>query len=101
MDRESFEKRKKVINDLIHDKFYTPMKAKEIAMLLNIPKEDRPDLQKVLDALVLEGKIGISKKGKYGRAENTAIVGKFISHPKGFGFVEIEGEEDDVFVSEK
>ena len=101
MDKESFEKRKKVINDLIHDKFYTPMKAKEIAMLLNIPKEDRPDLQKVLDALVLEGKIGISKKGKYGRAENTAIVGKFISHPKGFGFVEIEGEEDDVFISEK
>ena len=101
MDKESFEKRKKVINDLIHDKFYTPMKAKEIAMLLNIPKEDRPDLQKVLDALVLEGKIGISKKGKYGRAENTAIVGKFISHPKGFGFVEIEGEDDDVFVSEK
>ncbi|MBR6539744.1 MAG: cupin domain-containing protein [Bacteroides sp.] len=60
MDRESFEKRKKVINDLIHDKFYTPMKAKEIAMLLNIPKEDRPDLQKVLDALVLEGKIGVT-----------------------------------------
>ena len=101
MDREAFEKRKKVINDLIHDKFYTPMKAKEIAMLLNIPKENRPDLQQILDALVLEGKIGVSKKGKYGRAENTAIVGKFVSHPKGFGFVEIEGEEDDVFISEK
>ena len=101
MDRETFEKRKKVINDLIHDKFYTPMKAKEIAMLLNIPKENRPDLQQILDALVLEGKIGVSKKGKYGRAENTAIVGKFVSHPKGFGFVEIEGEEDDVFISEK
>ena len=101
MDKESFIKRKKVINDLIHDKFYTPMKAKEIAMLLNISKEDRPELQKVLDALVSEGKIGISKKGKYGRAENTAIVGKFISHPKGFGFVEIEGEEEDVFIAIK
>ena len=101
MEKDTFIKRKKVINDLIHDKFYTPMKAKEIAMLLNISKEDRPELQKVLDALVLEGKIGVSKKGKYGRAENTAIVGKFISHQKGFGFVEIEGEEDDVYIGVK
>ena len=61
MEKDTFIKRKKVINDLVHDKFYTPMKAKEIAILLNIPKEDRPELQKVLDALVLEGKIGVSK----------------------------------------
>ena len=77
MDNASFEKRKKVINDLIHDKMYVPMKAKEIAILLGISKEDRPALMEVLDALVLEGKIGISKKGKYGKAENTAIVGTF------------------------
>lgn len=101
MDKEAFIKRKKVINDLIHDKFYTPMKAKEIAMLLNVSKEDRPELQKVLDALVLEGKIGVSKKGKYGKATDTALVGTFISHQKGFGFVSIEGEEDDVFISVK
>ena len=36
MDNASFEKRKKVINDLIHDKMYVPMKAKEIAILLGI-----------------------------------------------------------------
>ena len=42
MDNASFEKRKKVINDLIHDKMYVPMKAKEIAILLGISKEDRP-----------------------------------------------------------
>ena len=101
MEHNSFEKRKKVINDLIHDKFYTPMKAKEIAMLLNIPKSERPALQEVLDALVMEGKIGLSKKGKYGRAENTAIVGRFESHQKGFGFVVVEGEEDDIYVAEK
>ena len=96
MDKASFDKRKKVINDLIHDKMYVPMKAKEIAMLLNVSKEDRADLQEVLDALVKEGKIGLSKKGKYGRAENTSIVGTFQSTSKGFGFVVIEGEEDDI-----
>ena len=101
MDKETFEKRKKVINDLIHDKFYVPMKAKEIAMLLNIPKGQRDDLYEVLDALVLEGKIGVSKKGKYGRAENMALVGTFESTEKGFGFVSIEGEEEDIFIPEK
>lgn len=85
MDNASFEKRKKVINDLIHDKMYVPMKAKEIAILLGISKEDRPALMEVLDALVLEGKIGVSKKGKYGKAENTGIVGTFESTQKGFG----------------
>lgn len=101
MDRDSFEKRKKVINDLIHDKMYVPMKAKEIAMLLNVSKEDRQDLQEVLDALVREGKIGLSKRGKYGRAENTAIVGKFESTQKGYGFVTVEGEEDDIYIAAK
>ena len=65
MDDYTFEKRKKVINELIHDKYYTPMKGKEIAMLLNVSKENRNDLYKVLDALVLEGKIGVTSKGKY------------------------------------
>ena len=101
MDKESFEKRKKVINDLIHDKCYVPMKAKEIAMLLNIPREQREDLNQVLDALVLEGKIGVSKRGKYGRAENTALVGTFESTEKGFGFIVVEGLDEDVFVREK
>ena len=102
MDNASFEKRKKVINDLIHDKMYVPMKAKEIAILLGISKEDRPALMEVLDALVLEGKIGVSKKGKYGKAENTAIVGTFESTQKGFGFVVIEDEPgQDIYVAEK
>lgn len=101
MDKDLFLKRKKVINDLIHDKHYVPMKAKEIAILLDISKEDRPQLQEVLDALVAEGRIGLSKRGKYGRAENTAIVGKFMSTQKGFGFVTVEGEEDDIYIAGK
>lgn len=101
MDKDLFKKRKKTINDLIHDKHYVPMKAKEIAILLDIPKENRADLMEVLDALVAEGSIGLSKKGKYGRAENTALVGKFMSTQKGFGFVSVEGEEDDIYIAGK
>ena len=58
-----FEKRKKVIYDFICDDFYIPMKVKEIATVLQVSKEQRRELQEVLDALVEEGKITLSKEG--------------------------------------
>ena len=100
MDRELLEQRKQMLTELVHDKAYVPMKAKEIAMLLNIPKAMRKELQEVLDELVLEGKLGISKKGKYGKPETFAVVGIFSGHARGFGFVTVEGMEQDVFIPE-
>lgn len=100
MDDYTFEKRKKVINELIHDKYYTPMKGKEIAMLLNVSKENRNDLYKVLDALVLEGKIGVTSKGKYCKNDKNILTGIFQSTDRGFGFVTVEGEDEDIFIRE-
>ena len=59
---QNFEKRKKVIYDFICDDMYVPMKIKEIAIVLQIPKEQRSELKEVLDALEEEGKIHVSKK---------------------------------------
>ena len=100
MNQELLDKRKKVIYDMICDKQYVPMKIKEIAILLQVTKEDRPALEQVLEELIQEGKVEISKRGKYKKAEDTSLVGTFIGHPKGFGFVEIEGREEDVFIPE-
>ncbi len=100
MDKQSLEKRKKVIYDLICDSFYVPMKIKEIAIVLQIPREQRQELKDVLDSLIEDGKIEISKRGKYSKATKKVYTGTFISHPKGFGFVELEGEEEDIFISE-
>ena len=36
---QTFEKRKKIIYEFICDDMYVPMKLKELALLLNIPKE--------------------------------------------------------------
>ena len=43
-----FEQRKKMIYDFICDEFYVPMKLKELAILLQVPKEQRNELKKVL-----------------------------------------------------
>ena len=57
MEKEQLEKRKKVIYDLIRDPLYVPMKVKEMAVLLSVAKEQRGELEEVLNALLAEGKI--------------------------------------------
>lgn len=47
MDK-AFEKRKKVVYDFICDSLYVPMKFKELAMILQVPKEQRDELRDVL-----------------------------------------------------
>lgn len=89
-----------MLEAVMNDKSYVPMKAKELAMLLGIPKSQRDELTQVLDYLVSEGRIGISKKGKYGKPEVFSVNGIFCGHPKGFGFVTVEGMEQDVFIPE-
>lgn len=98
MEETILQQRKEMLKKLVHDPAYVPMKTKEIAMLLNIPKEQRGELQEVLDVLVAEGAVGLSKKGKYGKPEIFSVIGLFSGHPKGFGFVTVEGMEQDVFI---
>lgn len=98
MDEARFKERKQVIMDIINDEHYVPMKVKELAILLNVPRESREELLEVLDALVAEGKIGISKKGKYSKMTSLILTGVFEGNSRGFGFVRIEGESEDVFI---
>lgn len=100
MDKSALEKRKKVIYDLMCDSIYVPMKIKELAIILQIPREQRDELQEVLDSLIADGKIEISKRGKYSKAVRKVFTGTFISHVRGFGFVELEDSEEDIFIPE-
>ena len=95
---QTFEKRKKIIYDFICDDFYVPMKLKELAILLQVPKDQRNELKKVMDALVADGKV--SQKGKYVKGTAKQLVGTYQAHARGFGFVTVEGQADDIFISE-
>ena len=98
MEETLMEERKQMLLTLMKDPTYVPMKLKELAMLLGVPKEQRKDLEEVLNELVASGKVGISKKGKYARSEVFAQPGIFSAHHRGFGFVTIEGRDGDLFV---
>lgn len=98
---QTFEKRKKIIYEFICDDMYVPMKLKELAILLQVPKEQRSELKAVMDALEAEGKVHVSQKGKYLKGAGRTLCGVYQAHPRGFGFVTIEGETDDIFIPEK
>lgn len=96
-----FEKKKKVVYDFICDDLYVPMKQKEIAMVLQVPKERREELREVLEALESEGKVHLSKRGKYTKGAAKRLTGTFQAHARGFGFVVCQEREGDVYISEE
>lgn len=100
MSQELFEKRKKLICELLEDEMYVPLKEKELAAFMQVAKEDREEFRKVLDALLREGKVQVTAKGKYIKPDERLLTGTFIGNAKGFGFVEIEGREEDLYVPE-
>ena len=129
----NLKKRKKMLYDVMCCKEYTPMRAKDMAVLLQMPAGKREELHKTLDALLEEGKITVNKRGRYeavreekrkdakksgkkerieekrekkekrgkNKREEAYLTGTFISNPKGFGFVEIEDEETDIYIPEE
>lgn len=99
-EKKSMEARKKVICDLMNDPIYVPMKEKELAMFLQVAKEDREELRLVLQELLAEGKLSLTSKGKYVKSNGRFLTGTFIGSSKGFGFVEVEGREEDLFIPE-
>lgn len=98
--RSRFEQRKNLICELVADDMYVPMKERELAAFMQVSREEREAFREVLQALLTEGRIQVTKQGKYVKPDANQPVGTFISHAKGFGFVEIEGREEDLYVPE-
>jgi len=97
--KKEFENKKKMVYDFICDEIYVPMKLKELADILQVEKEERRELEQILNSLVAEGKIKTTQKGKYLKGEKKTLIGIFQSHPRGFGFVTTESPGDDIFIS--
>ncbi len=98
MTDEEKNRRKSMLTELFHDKAYRPMKLKELAVLLDVPREQREELEEVLAQLVAEGKAGVSKKGRYGKPVWETVSGTFSATAKGFGFVTVPERDGDIFI---
>lgn len=98
MKENKIEAGKKLICELVEDELYVPMKEKELAVFLQVAKEDRGGLRQALDELLAEGRLEVTRRGRYKKAEEKLIVGVFAGSQRGFGFVEAEELEEDLYI---
>lgn len=94
------EEKKKLVYAFISDKGYRPIKFKEMVSLLQVPKKEKEDFREVIEALIAEGKITVDVKGKIKCIQGNIKIGIFSGTQRGYGFVTVEGEEEDVFIPE-
>ncbi len=99
MDELLNEQRREMIMSFVKEPQYKPMKLKEMAYLLQVSSGDRGVFRKILTELVEEGKLEVDTAGRYRTPERGVYLGTFIGNAKGFGFVEVEGEKEDIFIS--
>ena len=100
-ERKRMEEQEQKILEFMKEKDYVPMKAKEIAMLMRVPKKEYGDFLEVLGNLELKFKIQKNRKSKYRLVEKTYYDGIYRKNQKGFGFVRLEEREDEVYIAKE
>lgn len=94
------EEKEKLILDFMSEESYVPMKAKEMASILCVPKTEYSSFSEVLKRLEEDYKIQKNRKSKYSLVDsNRYITGVFRANEKGFGFVKIKDREDEIYIS--
>ena len=94
------EENRDIILRFMSDEKYVPMKAKEMAFILGVPKEKYTEFHQLLKNLEDEFKIQSNKKGKYMLVDNSIYkTGILRLNPKGFGFVKVQDSEDEIFIA--
>lgn len=93
--------RKEKLYSYINSEEYIPLTYEELMLVLDVPASDQEEFSQILDALLSEGKIFLSKKKRYAPCgKNGVVSGILRCNPRGkFGFVTTESEGGDVYIS--
>jgi len=96
MDKEN------LILEFMQRRDYVPMKAKELAIIFNVQKENLDEFKNVLAKLEKDEKITKNRRNRYSINEIETFVGTF-KNSKSFGFVVPDNKKasNDIFISKK
>jgi ribonuclease R len=87
----------------IRDKIDHPATARELLQVLQIPREARASFKRHLNTLVSSGALVQIRGNRYGLPDRmNLVVGRVQMHPRGFGFVIPEQEEEgqgDIYIA--
>ena len=89
---------------LIRDKVDHPATPRELLQRLNLPRQQRATFKKLLGDLVESGALIQTRGNRYGLPDRmNLVVGKVVTHPRGFGFVvpdrPLEDVKGDLFIA--
>ena len=90
-----------IILEFMKEESYTPMKAKEMAVILGVPKKEYNKFVEMLKELEENYKIVKNKKNRYRLIGENFYEGIYRKNQKGFGFVKIENQEDEIYISKE
>lgn len=96
---ENKERAEKIIG-FMKSNHYIPLTREELAVVLEVPKEDKEEFSKLLESLLRENKIRLTKKKRFiTNKESTTYIGRIEGSKRGFSFfIEQNREMDDVYV---
>ncbi len=90
------------LNELMSRADYRPMRFKELCVLYEITESDKKEeFLNLLSHFCDDVKLVKTKNDRYMLPPKGMLVGIYSSTRQGFGFVSVEGYEDDFFVSRK
>ena len=95
------EEKEELILKFMKTEDYVPMKAKEMASILMVPKSKYNEFVNLLYKLESEYKIVKNRKNRYRISELETFEGIYRKNQKGFGFIKIENREDEIYVSKE
>lgn len=95
------EEKEELILRFMKTEDYVPMKAKEMALILMVPKSKYNEFVNLLNKLESEYKIVKNRKNRYRISEIETFEGTYRKNQKGFGFIKIENREDEIYVSKE
>ncbi len=82
---------------LIREKLDHPATPREMLQRLKLPRQQRPTFKKLLGDLVESGALVQTRGNRYGVPDRmNLVVGKVVTHPRGFGFVVPDRPLDEV-----
>jgi ribonuclease R len=88
----------------IRDKLDHPATPRELLQALKLSREDRPTFKRLLADLVESGELVETRGNRFGLPDKmNLIVGRMVTHPRGFGFVvpdrPLENVKGDLYIA--
>ena len=87
---------------LLRKKTQRPMKFSELVKLLAIPDDQRREFRGYMKRMAADGSLVKIRGGRYGLPDEMNLVsGTLQGHADGYGFLDVEGRDEDIFIPAK